>query len=425
MEVEFLFLVVASIIGMGFISNYIFEKTNVPDILLLLLLGLLIGPVLNLFPRDLFITFVPYISGLALLMILFNGGLNLNLDKLIHKVPQAATLAVLGFLLSSLSVGALSFVLFDLKFLVAILLGVIVGGVSSAIVIPIVSELEEFREDLRLTLDIESVITDPLCIIVAIVLMDIITGRTGGTSGQVLSPVLSKVISMFSVSIVVGLVTGFIWLEFLQHIKGEKYHYMLTLSYLFLVYAMTQILGGNGAIASFMVGIVLGNGKRIGKMLRLKRKYYGLTEKTKSFQDQVSFFVKTFFFVILGMTITFSRPYLFLVGAFFTAVILLSRLLAVEISVFGTDYSRIEKNIMTSMMPRGLAAAVLASVPLLEYGIEGSRIFPEIVFSVILGTAFVSTVGVFVVERELKGDGENPEEGKGEEEKVEIQEGEA
>lgn len=413
MEVEFLFLIIASIIGIGFLANYLFRRTKIPDLLLLLLLGLLIGPVFHLFRRELFVQVLPSFSALALLMILFNGGLNLNLDKLINKVPRGFALAVAGFLFSTLSVGVLSFYFFNLELLTSILLGTIVGGVSSAIVVPVVSELDEFREDPRLILDIESVITDPLCIIVAIALMDLITGMTGPTPPSILPPGFSTVVSVFSVSLVVGFLLGMIWLEVLQHIKGEKYHYMLTISYLFFVYAASELLGGNGAIASFMVGLVLGNAKKIREMFNVERKYYGLSERTKEFQDQISFFVKTFFFVILGIIITFQRPRLFIYGAFFTVVILLTRYVAVKISVFGTDFTKIEENIMTYMTPRGLAAAVLASLPAVEYGIQGTEIFPEIVFSVILGTAFVSAAGVFVVEHKVKGQGiksEQPEE---------------
>lgn len=402
MTVEVLFLVLASIIGIGFLANYIFRKTSIPDLIWLLVLGLLIGPVFHVFPREIFVDSMPFISALALLMILFEGGLNMDLYKLMKKVPRATVLAVLGFSLSMVSVGLLSWYIFQLDFLTSMLLGTIVGGVSSAIVVPVVSGIEGYREGPKLTLDIESVITDPLCIIVAIVLMDIIVGSSAASDGLTLSPGLTRIVSMFSVSIVLGLVLGMVWLEILQHIKGEKFHYMLTLSFLFLVYGATQALGGNGAIAAFMVGVVLGNGNKIRKMFNIEKKYYGLTEKTKGFQEQISFFIKTLFFVVLGVIITFNRPVLFLYGGLFTAMILLTRYVSVEIASIGSDFSRMERNVMTFMMPRGLAAAVLASMPLLEYGIAGTEIFPEIVFSVILGTALISTGGVFAMQRNVE-----------------------
>ncbi|MFP4117141.1 MAG: cation:proton antiporter [Candidatus Aenigmatarchaeota archaeon] len=213
---------------------------------------------------------------------------------------------------------------------------------------------------------------------------------------------LASVVSTFSVSIVIGFVAGILWLSVLRHVRGQDYHYMLTLSFLFFIYAATQFLGGHGAIASFMVGLVLGNAKKITDMLGLGKKYFGLTEKTKEFQGQISFFVKTFFFVILGILITFENPQLFMYGAFFTVVIIFTRYIAVQIVSVRSEFNSMEKWIMVFMSPRGLAAAVLASAPAVEYGISGTEIFPEIVFSVILGTSIVTTFGTLYIEHKVK-----------------------
>ena len=398
MDVAFLFLIVATIVGIGFAGNYIFSKTKIPDILFLLLLGVLLGPVLGVFERELFLNVIPYVSALALLMILFNGGLNLKLDKVIEKVPRGAILAILGFTISTAAVSGVTFIAFEsLSFVKSVLLGVIVGGVSSAIVIPVASELEDFRKDAKLMLDIESVITDPLCIIVALAMMGIMAGGAS-SPGAITTESLSAVVSTFSISIVVGFILGGIWLEVLRHIKGQDFHYMLTISFLFFVYASTQILGGHGAVASFVVGLILGNPKRVGNIFNSDKKYFGLTEKTKEFQDQISFFIKTFFFVILGIIITFENPMLFLYGGILSIVIIITRYVAVEIISIGTELKRMEKSIMTFMSPRGLAAAVLASTPFVEYGIGGTQIFTEIVFSVILGTSLVTTFGTLYVQ---------------------------
>ncbi|MFP4045623.1 MAG: cation:proton antiporter [Candidatus Aenigmatarchaeota archaeon] len=403
MEMEVLFLSIASIVAIGFLADLVFRKTKFPDIVILLLLGVLVGPVFNLLPRENFTALMPFISSIALLMILFNGGLNLDLYKMMKKAPRAVLLAVTGFGLAMISTGAASYLLLNLSALKSLLLGAIVGGVSSAIVIPVVTELEGFAEDSRLTLEIESVITDPLCIIVAIVIMDLIVGTNGvGLSSSVLSPGVARIVSMFSVSIVVGLVSGLFWLEILQHIKGEKYHYMITLAYLFFVYAAAEMIGGNGAISSFMIGLVLGNGSKIRDMFKIEKKYFGLTEKTKAFQDQISFFVKTFFFVFLGGLITLHKPELFIYGLVFTVIILISRFVSVELSSLSSGFNRLERSIMAFMTPRGLAAAVLATIPAAEYGIPGTEIFPEVVFSIILGTAVISTLGVFIIEKRVK-----------------------
>ncbi len=402
MDIGILFLIIASIIGIGFLGNYVFQKVKVPDILFLLLLGVLLGPILGIFERELFVQITPYISALALLMILFDGGINLKVDKVIGEVPRGTLLAVIGFILSTAAVSIISFVFFEeLNMIKSLLLGSIVGGVSSAIVIPVVSRLKEFGKSPRLILDIESVITDPLCIIVALVLIDIISGGAG--MGSLTGRGITSVISTFSVSIVTGFVAGIVWLNVLRYIRGEDFHYMMTISFLFFIYATTQMFGGHGAVASFVSGIVLGNAKKMSDMLGLKKKYFGLTEKTKEFQSQISFFVKTFFFVILGILITFENPVLFLYGGILSIVIILTRYIAVQLISIKSGFKSMEKWVMVFMSPRGLAAAVLASAPAIEYGIPGTEIFPEIVFSVILGTSVVTTLGTLYLENKMEG----------------------
>ena len=401
MEVTVLFLVIASVMAMGFFGKYVFRKTKVPDILFLLLLGVMLGPVLGIFEREIFLNISPYLSALALLMILFDGGLNLTMEKVLEEVHRGISLAVIGFIFSATVVGLISHFTFGLGTATSFLLGSIVGGVSSAIVIPVVSELDEFGKGPRLTLDIESVITDPLCIIVALIVMNMMAGGVSGTSIFTLDG-LAEVVSTFSVSVIVGIIAGIFWLLVLRYMRRENYSYMLTLSFLFFVYAGTHTLGGHGAVAAFVVGLILGNPRSIEDMFGFEKEYTGLEKRSKDMQSYISLFVKTFFFVILGIIITFDKPILFLYGGILTAAILVVRYIAVRIVSVGSEFSITEKGIMTFMSPRGLAAAVLASAPAIEYGIPGTEIFPEIVFSVILGTSLVTTLGVLYVEKEIK-----------------------
>ncbi len=401
MEVTVLFLVIASVMAIGFVGNYFFKKTKVPDILFLLILGVVLGPVLGIFRRDMFLRISPYISALALLMILFDAGLKLKMKEVLEEVHRGILLSALGFVFSASAVGIVSYYTLGTCIATSFLLGSIVGGVSSAIVIPVVSGLEEFGKGPRLTLDIESVITDPLCIIVALFIMDMMVG--GASGAEVFTTEgLARVVSIFSVSIVVGIVSGIVWLMILRHLRREEYSYMLTLAFLFFVYAGTHILGGHGAVAAFVVGLVIGNPRSIEKLLDFEDEYPGLEKRSKDIQSYISLFVKTFFFVILGIIITFDNPMLFAYGGILVLIILATRSLAVKIISTGSDFSIAEKGIMTFMSPRGLAAAVLASAPAIEYGIPGTEIFPEIVFSVILGTSIVTTIGVVYVEKGMK-----------------------
>jgi NhaP-type Na+/H+ or K+/H+ antiporter len=143
-------------------------------------------------------------------------------------------------------------------------------------------------------------------------------------------------------------------------------------------------------------GLVLGNARTIAKGLRIKRGVSGLERETLDFNAHVSFFVRVFFFVFLGTLVTLSNIWLLLYGAILAILLFGVRALAVKISTSKLKLTKIERKIMCCMLPRGLAAAVLVSMPYLKYGIAGAQIFTDIVFSVIISTAIISTVGIFV-----------------------------
>jgi cell volume regulation protein A len=95
-----LFTLVGFVTVLGFIGNYIFKKTGVPDILILLVLGLLLGPVTQIVPSETLTGFSQIFSSLALMIILFEGGLNLDLYKVLQESSMAIVLALLSVISS-------------------------------------------------------------------------------------------------------------------------------------------------------------------------------------------------------------------------------------------------------------------------------------------------------------------------------------
>ena len=397
MDANSLFLLAASILSIGFISNLVFKRTNVPDLVWLMVLGLIIGPVFRILSRSLFVTAMPYLSALALLIILFDAGININIYKLIREVPRGSLMTFSGFFLSMGSVAALSSFFLGFTPIIAVLLGSVVGGVSSAIVIPIISNLNFFSEDSALLLEIESVITDPMSIIVALAILNLISAGSASVDGFFTA--VQSIISSFSISIVLGFFAGTFWLALLDYLRTKDYYYMMTLGFLLFVYPLVEYMGGNGAISVFVVGVVLGNGRRFGSMLKLDYLSSGLAARAKSFQSELSFFIKSIFFVFLGALITFGEVVYFLYGAGFAIAILACKYFAVNLSTYKDNVTKKEKRVMYFMIPRGLAAAVLVSIISIE-NIPGTQYFPPLVFSVILSTAFLSTLGVSLVSNE-------------------------
>ena len=382
------------IILLGFIGNYIFQKSMIPDILWLLILGLLLGPILGLINSSLLVQFSPYFASLAILIILFEGGLHTNLDVLIKESPISIILAVFGLLISMLFVSILMYIFFHWPILNGLLLGSIIGGTSSPIVISLTQRLP-IREKVKVWLNLESTITDALCIIVAMVIAIFIS--KGGYS---LSQVANNILGSFSIGATLGLVVGILSLRIISRLKRKPFEYMVTLAILLITYSVTQWVGGSGAIAALIFGVVLANGKRISKIFKFDKALI-IDKEVERFHSEVSFLIRTFFFVYLGVITTFSSYYIILLGFCITLFLYFARVISINLSTLNLDVSKEERDVMKFMIPRGLAAAVLSQLPL-AYGIEHAQIYSDITLTVIIFSIIISSFGIIFLKKNLE-----------------------
>ncbi|MBS3051208.1 MAG: cation:proton antiporter [Candidatus Aenigmarchaeota archaeon] len=366
----------------GYIGYLFFDKTRIPDVFWLIIFGILVGPVLNLVDRALFVSISPFLAALALLIILFDAGLNMDFYKMLRSFPRSILLAVLGMVLSAAAASLIAYYFIGLGMLQSILLGTIVGGTSSDIVTTLVRRLR-MHEKPKMLVTLESIFTDPVVIVFSIVLLNI-----ASHSGTQVSPV-QGVLSAFSIGAVIGLIAGLVWLFVLDKLKGRPFDYMLTLAVLFLIYVFVESASGSGAIAALAFGLVLGNGGAFSTMLRMKRRF-GFSKLLRTFQNEVSFFIRAFFFVYLGIIVTINTTYL-VYGLAISAALIIARLVAVQLTIYKMNLTGMEKNVLRTMAPRGLAAAVLAQLPA-AYGIPGAALFSDIVFIVILATVLYTTI---------------------------------
>lgn len=384
------FLVAATVIILGFIGEEFSKRTGVPDPVLLLLFGVLLGSIFQVFGRVELLSVTPYFAALALIIILFDGGLNMNLQQAIKSSPRALVLAVFGWFLTVLVTSVLCKVLLGWRFLNGLLLGSIVGGSSSIIVINLARKLD-IKEETTTILSLESTLTDVLCTVGTFVIIDIILSGTIS-----LESALSSVITVFGVGIVLGAVFGIAWLVILERIHTKPNAYMLTLAVLFLTFVAARNFGGTGALSALFLGLMIGNRPAIAKVLKFKTTV-SFEESVGAFHGQISFLTRSFFFFFTGLLFSFTSPTFIFFGVFLSFVFLGLRVIVVELSTF-KSHARENKALMMVMLPRGLAAAVLASLPLTA-GVSDAEAFPEIVFMVILTTILVCTLGTAILKR--------------------------
>jgi Na+:H+ antiporter len=389
-QVVLAFAVAGTVIILGFLGEEFFKRTGIPDPILLLLLGVFLGPVFNVFPHEQLVSITPFFAALALIIILFDGGLNMKIQEAIRNSPRALLLGFSGWIINVLVTALLCKYVLGWRLLNGLLLGSIVGGSSSIIVIALARKLG-VDDKTETILSLESILTDVLCTVGAFVAIEIIL------SGEVsLQIALVSVAIAFGVGIIVGLLIGIAWLNILEAMKRKPNAYMLTLAILLLAYFVARNLGGTGAISALFLGLVIGNARPFAKRLKF-RCTVSIDDSVRGFHNQISFLIRSFFFVFTGLLFSFSSPILALFGILLAFVFLGIRFLVVKMSFVRSSFKDTE-TLMTIMLPRGLAAAVLASLPFVS-GVPGSEVFPEIAFIVILATIIVCTVGTVFLKK--------------------------
>jgi len=365
----------------------LFRSKLIPDVLLLIVIGLLVGPIFGIVDKSFFGDLGGVFASITLVIILFEGGSNLKFSVLHSALKGTMSLTNISFLVTAFVCGLCTMVIFDFDPIRAFMLGAFLGGTASAIVIPMVSVLRMDQKS-KTILILESAISDVLCVVVALALIE--TFKLGEFKAANL---IFKVLSGFFVSAIIGLLGGLIWAALLNWIRNLQNSIFTTPAFVFLVYGLTEIMGLSGIIASLMFGIALANTDLVPErpLLRIaKLRLQSINDTERTFFAEIVFLLKTFFFVYLGIHIILTDVYSLLVGLFLTILIYVIRVSIVRLSVSKTIPIS-DRVIMSMMVPKGLAAAVLASLPA-QMGIPGGDLIQNITFATVLFSIIFNSV---------------------------------
>jgi len=378
----------------GFLSDYLFRKTRFPDILILIALGYLIGPVLHIINTAEIAQASQIIASLALVVILFNGGLSLEFAKVLSTAPRALILVFMGIVLSMAATGAFAYYVMGWSLGDSLLLGAILGGNSPSIVMPLINRTKVSGEVSSL-LSLESAFNGALVIVIALVILEIITtGQTGNAAFSIVEKITLQVF----LGGLIGVIAGVVWLWVLTLLEGETYDDILTLALVFLLYFAVESIGGSGVIFVVTFGLMLGNSIQVARFLGIKRTNV-IHEVMKKFHSQMSFLIKTFFFVYLGLMITFTQQGAILAGVAISFILLFVRYIAVLLSAVGNKILFRYKGLLTTMLPRGLSAAVVAEV-VVASAIPNAPRYPGIIMIVIVTTVIIAAIGIPIFTRQ-------------------------
>lgn len=372
-------LTVGLLVFVAHFLTQIFRKTNIPDVLLLMLIGIVAGPIMGLVTPDDFGKMGSVIATIALVVILFESGTSLDLKVLGSSLGVTGKIGIPCFFLTMLIVTVLGEVFLHLNWLSAFILGAIVGGTSSAVVIPMVSALE-LSEKPATVLVLESALTDVLCIIAVFALL-----QAGGQGGVEPGRIVGGVLAALVFALVIGVLGGLGWLLVLRKVRNFPNTISSTVAYVFIIYGATEGLGFSGAIAALALGVSLTNHDRLGlsgiKILHGDR-LTPLTDTELLFYREAVFLLKTFFFVYLGISIHFGAGSMMVVAAVMVALVFLIRLAITRLAI-DENYTLRDAAITSMMGPKGLAAAVLAGLPS-QYGFVGGDVIRDTTYMIVL-----------------------------------------
>ena len=360
--------------------------------------GVILGPVSGLFSIGNMAHFTEYFGAFALMVILFEGGMDMDLEMLIKEFGTAFCPGNSIFCPLCYCHRRFLF-LFQHWDIVkkSSLFGTILGCTSSAIIMPIISKMS-VKDDAKMILPVESALSDVLSVVCTISIIEFIKflKKVG------IETPFRAIASAFSIAVLAGVAGGLLWLKIAQLLQGKKYFYMLTLAYILIVFAVVDFLGGSGPIAVLIAGIVLGNGKRFSKYLKTEQTSL-VDETVKFFHGEITFFIRTFFFVYIGtmMSLKAINGRFLLVSLLLLFIILAVRYISTEIVCMFFREKKEIRFIIFSMMPRGLASAILAMLPM-TINMKESTEFITYTFAIIVLTNVVMSTGIFISERRYR-----------------------
>lgn len=388
-----IFAIISGIIIIGYFAELLFKKTGIPDVLILIGIGILLRHFFENVHPESFGSGASLFATFTLIYLLFQGALAIDFKTLFSSVKEATALTFISFIFTTIITSILSIFLFGFSIQLSLLFGMILGGISSAVVIPLVRMLPLNKKHAS-TIVLESAISDVLCIIGAMTMINIIV------SGQITgAEVFKNIITSFSLALIVGAVIGTLWTFTLFKFKNLRRAHLVTIAVVIALYAFVEspFIEANGAIAALAFGLILGNSKTILSLNKEKTKEERseiiavLSQNAQSFFTEISFFVKVFFFVYLGILMDFSEPIIFALAGIIVLSIYLLRPLSVKLTHKKQTLDEYSRTNLEILIPKGLAAAVLVNVTV-QSGVPGAEAMIAPILAIILISIILTSI---------------------------------
>ncbi len=371
-------LALVSFLGIG--SQWLGAKVKIPSILLLLLAGMVAGPVTGWVEPDLLLgdLLFPAVS-LGVGILLFEGGLALRRNEIAEVGPALARLVLIGALFTWLFGSVAISLLFDIETSHAFLIASILVVSGPTVVLPLL-RLVNVRPTSAAMLKWEGILIDPVGALLAVIVLEAVLGSNDPVS------IFTRIVLTLGVGGLIGYGVQLVLTEALKrHWVPDRLHNAVVLMAVVTAFVLADTVQSEGGLmATTVMGVAMANQSRspIGHIV--------------SFQEDLGVLVLGALFILLGARVDLDAmvEYLPRSLALLALLVLVARPLAVWVSTIGTSVPRQDRMFIASMAPRGIVAAAVASLFALELDHEGFEV-PElvpVVFTIIIGSVVIYSV---------------------------------
>lgn len=309
---------------------------------------------------------------LALIVILFEGGMQTKWRTMRTVLPAATSLATIGVLLTTVGIGVVAKFVLGLSWLEGMLFGAIVGSTDAAAVFAVLGN-KNIKPNITSTLEAESGTNDPMAVFLTITFISLIQAEAG--------PLLSLIGSFFwqmGIGLLLGLLIGrlSVWAINKINLDSSGLYPVLAMGFAIFTYAFTTAIGASGLLAVYVMAVVLGN--------------MDLTYRHSIFRFNEGFawMMQICMFILLGLLVFPNQLRDVIWQGLLLALILMfvARPLGVYISLLFSQFNAKEKLFISWAGLRGAVPIVLATYPLLA-GLENADLLFNVVFFVVLLSA--------------------------------------
>ncbi|MCX7995804.1 MAG: potassium/proton antiporter [candidate division WOR-3 bacterium] len=388
LSLEILILVVSILIILCILIFKFFDYLGIPVLLLFLGIGILAGS--EGIGRIHFdnIRQAQSIGIIALIFILFAGGLDTHWQQVKPIFKHALILSTFGVFTTAIFVGIFASFILRIPILYGLLFGSIVSSTDASAVFSILrSKNVRLRGTLAPLLELESGSNDPMAIFLTIAVTQLITSPANG-----LSQIMFFFILQMGLGAAIGLTLGKLVVFMLNRLRlfYEGLYPVFCLASAFLIYSITYLLNGSGFLAVYLAGIVIGNSQIVKKRSLLR------------FFDGLAWLSQITMFLTLGLLV-YPSHLLPITG---TGVLLsiflmfVARPVSVLLSLIFSKYTLRERIFIAWVGLRGAVPIILATFPLLA-GIPNSELIFNLVFFIVLISALFQGWSIPIISRIL------------------------